>query len=286
MAVAALVACSTGSSSTKDKYVGGKWLTRDPANPSVGFDVVFKEDNTFDGYLPGESSVKIKGPFSIEGENVKGTFTATSGGRVGRIEASLESGGSILVFSFIETNAFDNPGAVNGVITLVCKGPNPTKPASGGGGNSGSSKDGIPVGDVTWAYKDVTGWKVTATLSNTTVTPSNPAPTICWDRSYPSTWPLDTNKGKIDASMWVIGQVDGKWYGSVWEGVVPGTHQCSTTEAKPGDAPFIQTGTGPLNAWHPKSGDKVGFMVSTIARGGTPASSPNERSQILTVTWP
>ena len=281
LALAAIAACSsstsTGSSSTKDRYVGGTWTTLDVTDPAKGWDVVFKEDNTFDGYLPGEGTVKIKGPYSIEGENVTGEFTATSGGRIGRIEASLESGGTILNFKFIETNAFDNPAAVNGVVTMVCRGPNSTKTGgSGGGGGGGGSKDAIPAGDVTWSYKpDVGGWTVTADLTSTTVTAGSPAPTICWDRTYPSSWPKDTNAGKIDASMWVIGKVDGKWYGSVWEGVVPGGHQCSTTEALAGQAPFIQCGTAPLNAWHPKSGEKVGFMVSTIARGGTPPNSPN-----------
>lgn len=130
MAFAAFTGCgesSTGSSSTKDKYVGGKWLTKDITGSGDGWDVVFNENNTFDGYLPGETAVKITGPYSIDGDNVKGTFTATSGGRVGNIEASLESGGTILYFKFIETNAFDNANAVNGVVTMECRGPNPTK---------------------------------------------------------------------------------------------------------------------------------------------------------------
>jgi hypothetical protein len=128
LTIAAFAGCSTSSSGDKGKFVGGKWLTRNVDNPAEGFDVVFKDDNTFDGYLPGGSSVKIRGPYEVDGDNnVTGTFTATSGGRVGRIEASLESGGTILLFKFIETNAFDNPGAVNGVITMVCRGPNPTK---------------------------------------------------------------------------------------------------------------------------------------------------------------
>jgi len=86
--------------------------------------------------------------------------------------------------------------------------------------------------------------------------------------------------------MWVIAKVGGQWYGSVWEGVVPGASQCSTTEALAGQPPFIQAGTAPVNGWYPQHGEQVGFMISTIARGGTPVNSPNERSQILLVTWP
>jgi len=129
LTLVAFAACSSSSSSgDKSKYVGGKWLTRDITNSANGWDVVFKDDNTFDGYLPGGTTVKILGPYEVDGNNnVTGTFTATSGGRIGRIEANLESGGSTLVFKFIETNAYDNPAAVNGVVTMVCQGPNPTK---------------------------------------------------------------------------------------------------------------------------------------------------------------
>jgi hypothetical protein len=129
LALAGLAACSssTDSSSTKDKYVGGKWLTRDIAGTGDGYDVVFKEDNTFDGYLPGATYVKITGPYSIVDDKVVGDFTATSGGRIGSIEASLESNDTILYFKFIEENAFDNPSNVNGVVVLECRGPNPTK---------------------------------------------------------------------------------------------------------------------------------------------------------------
>lgn len=293
LALAALGACSSGSSTDptpvdpKDRYVGGKWLTRDVTGSGDGWDVVFKDNNTFDGFLPGATTVKITGPYAVDAAGkVTGTFVATSGGRVGRIEASLESNDTILKFDFIETNAFDNPENVNGVVVLECRGPNPTKGSTGGQVGTGNSADAIPATSVVWAYKDVTGWPVTADLKSATVTLGSPAPTICWDRSYPATWPKDPNAGKIDASMWVIGKVGGQWYGSVWEGVVPGASQCSTTEALAGQPPFIQAGTAPINGWYPQHGEQVGFMVSTIARGGTPSNSPNERSQIVLVAWP
>jgi hypothetical protein len=292
LAFAGLAGCnsSTGSSSAKDKYVGGKWITTDVAGTGDGWDVVFKENNTFDGYLPGASDVLITGPYSIDSsEKVTGEFVANRGGRVGRIEAQLESGGTILNFKFIETNAFDNPHSVNGVVTLECRGPNPTKKSSGSSSSSsssGSSKDAIKASDVTWAYQDVSGWKVTANLTSVTVTDGFPAPTICFARDYPSTWPKDPNAGITDGEMWVIAQIGGKWYGSVWEGVLVGGSQCSTTEAQPGQAPFVQAGSTPVDTWVPKSGEKVGFMISTIARGAAPSPTPNERTQIKLVTWP
>ena len=144
----------------------------------------------------------------------------------------------------------------------------------------------ISAADVTWAYQNVSGWKVTAKLTGVTVTNGSPAPTICFTRDYPATWPKDPNAGITDAEMWVIAKVDGKWHGAVWEGVLVGGSQCSTTEAQAGQAPFIQAGSAPVDSWFPKSGEKVGFMISTIARGAAPSPTPNERTQIMLVTWP
>jgi hypothetical protein len=48
---------------------------------------------------------------------VSGEFTATSGGRVGRIEASLESGHP--AFHVHRDQRYDNPDNVNGVVDAV-----------------------------------------------------------------------------------------------------------------------------------------------------------------------
>lgn len=129
MVFAAFAACSsTGSSNAKDDFVGGKWLTKEINGSGFDWDVVFREDNIFDGYLAGSSTVKITGPYAVDGDgNVTGDWVATSGPRIGKIEAHLESNKTILYFKFIETNAFGNPEAVNGVVFIECRGPNPTK---------------------------------------------------------------------------------------------------------------------------------------------------------------
>ena len=141
--VAALAGCG-GSSSTsstspspvppassdpKSKYIGGKWLTRNIENAAEGYDVVFKADNTYDGYFPGDTNRVITGPYQVDAAgNMTGDFTALWGGRVGRVEGHLEQNNTILYFKFIETNAYDNPTNVNGVVVMECRGPNPTKP--------------------------------------------------------------------------------------------------------------------------------------------------------------
>jgi len=131
MVFSALAACggsSTSSSSAKDDFVGGKWLTKEITGSGFDWDVVFREDNIFDGYLAGSSTVKITGPYRVDGgSNVTGEWVATSGPRIGKIEAHLESNKTILYFKFIETNACDNPHAVDCVASIECRGPNPTK---------------------------------------------------------------------------------------------------------------------------------------------------------------
>jgi len=88
--------------------------------------VVFRNDDIYEGYLPGQSTPLITDHYSIdENGNITGRFVGNP--RIGRIEAHLESNDKILYFAHIEENAFDNPTNVNGVVVLECRGPNPTK---------------------------------------------------------------------------------------------------------------------------------------------------------------
>ncbi|MHB8834111.1 MAG: hypothetical protein ACYC9Y_00120 [Candidatus Methylomirabilia bacterium] len=131
MVLAAFAGCSsdsTGSSNAKADFTGGKWLTQDISGGDYDWGVVFREDNIFDGYLGAETTVKITGPYAVDGNgNVTGDWVSNTSSRIGKIEAHLENNKTILYFKFIETNAFDNPHAVNGVVFTESRGPNPTK---------------------------------------------------------------------------------------------------------------------------------------------------------------
>jgi hypothetical protein len=177
----------------------------------------------------------------------------------------------------------------------------PTLPVDDGTGSTGTSGsestgtadangDQINAADVSWSNRDLSQCKVTAKLKSVSVTPNKPAPTICWERETPN-WP---HVGRIDASMFVIANIGGKWYGSVWEHSYADTAKmCRETEAgntakggHSGDAPFIQTETKPISTWFPQSGEKVCWAFSIVSRGEYVPSGPKERTQILCQNWP
>jgi hypothetical protein len=143
-------------------------------------------------------------------------------------------------------------------------------------------KDAIDPGSITWLHSSPADYRVTATLSDIRVYLPQ---TIAWQWTHPA-WPGTPTTPSVIGTMWVIGKVDGRWYGAGWEWLTENLSQ-ATTEALPGEPPFIQTKAHPLNAWYPRAGEEVGFLVSTITPSwsGVP-NSPNERSPIVTIRWP
>jgi len=116
-----LAGCGGGDDSTSPdtpdnaKFLG-KWRLVDIHDPAVYWDIVYSPDNTFVGYIVGESAVKISGTYAVDDKGVcTGDWRSHTSSRIGKIEAWLESD-TVMYFKFIETNAFNNPEAVNGVV--------------------------------------------------------------------------------------------------------------------------------------------------------------------------
>jgi len=153
------------------------------------------------------------------------------------------------------------------------------------GGNAG---DAIPISSISFADPSPAHFKVTATLSNVSVnapTGGSGPVTVCWDWTHP---PWNTYGSKaVNGNMWIIAKIDGRWHAGTWEMTATklDNHACRTTEAKAGQPPFIQS-HGPTAEWHPKSGEQIGHMISTVTRGGIPNGSQNERTPIVMTTWP
>ena len=144
------------------------------------------------------------------------------------------------------------------------------------------ANDAIDPASITWLHVSPAAYRVTATLSNVQVYLPQ---TISWQWTHPY-WPGTNTTPSVLGTMWVIGKVDGRWYGAGWEWLTTDLSQ-ATTEAYPGQPPFIQTKASPLNGWYPQPGEEVGFLVSTITPSWDGvANSPNERSPIVVVRWP
>jgi hypothetical protein len=148
--------------------------------------------------------------------------------------------------------------------------------------------DAIDINSVIFDLPFDTSANITATLSDVKITLPQ---TLDWVWTHPEwvRWAGGTQSPfGVIGTMWVMFFINGSWHAAGWEWLLSETCR-STTEALDGEPPFIQTKSWPTNAHRPVSGERVGFMVSTISPGwdGPPPSlQPPERSPIVCAIWP
>ena len=94
-------------------------------------------------------------------------------------------------------------------------------------------------------------------------------------------WP--TRDG-VNANPWAIVNINGQWYGGTFEYLRTGqTSKPMGVLAKTGGY-GDHFKVSPLSSWTPRSGERIGLMVSGLARGSM--RNVQERSNISMVTWP
>lgn len=152
-------------------------------------------------------------------------------------------------------------------------GPTPGPGPSPGPSPSGDWPAEI-TGPITWLNTDVSGWAATATL-NASVSGG----TISLPYSKAKAWP---SVGGLNANAWAIVNVGGQWYAGTFEYLKYGQ------QAKPIGVVNGSLGNHfqgePLNHWRPRSGERIGIMVSGLARSS--ARNVRERSNVSMITWP
>lgn len=171
-------------------------------------------------------------------------------------------------------------------------GPGPVVPPSppGPGGNEppapgGAAGDQIDPKAVTWLHGrgEVAGWPVTSHLEEVEMDGRG---AIIFPYDATAAWPAFSKEKNVSANPWVFAKVGGQWYGATWEWLRPGVTLKRLNE--PGDiwpaSLFKRTKIHPLAGHIPLPGDEVGFMISTLARGGE--RTINRRTQIVKVRWP
>lgn len=127
-------------------------------------------------------------------------------------------------------------------------------------------------GPIHWLHTDVSGWAQTTSLNA-----GVGGGTINLSYGKARAWPAVDG---VNANPWVIVNQNGQWYAATFEWLRFGQ------TAKPMS---VLSGGGhikvsPLSGWRPKSGERIGLMVSGLAR--TTMRNVKERSNVVMVTWP
>ena len=152
-----------------------------------------------------------------------------------------------------------------------------------------STGDDIDPSTVRWLHTNVSRWPQTSTITDIRIR-DVPAGGICIEHTQSGSWPgVNSKLGSFVAgNAWVFANIGGTWYGATYDWLRPG-QICKLTVAGKHDRPSVELGPHtkqpPVAGWVPRSGERVGFMVSTLARFG-PEGNRQERSNIVVVTWP
>ena len=210
-----------------------------------------------------------------------------------KIETWMKLGGVALLAAALaagcETSSTENEGTVTlnelqGIETTTDTTGTTTNAATDGtdttggdtGGDSGTSTNSVwPAeidGPIHWLHHNVTEWPVTADISV-----SFSGGRINFPYSKSRVWPAVDG---VNGNPWVIAKIDGTWYAATFEWLSFG----QTSK------PMSTVGGGNIKAspmsgsWAPRSGQRVGIMVSGLARSKT--RNVEERTEMVMVTWP
>lgn len=169
-------------------------------------------------------------------------------------------------------------GAVHSVAIKIAAGSPPPEPPPP---PSGTTEDEIPIDEVIWHHASPSNFRVTAQLSNIHIN----GLTISWTWSQPGWKEEDGNSGGVVGNMWVFAKIKGQWHAATFEWLRRTTSR-SHLEAVGSQPPFVQAEDGTISNWRPAHGEQIGFMASTMCRGGIPPRSVRQRSPIRLTTWP
>ena len=167
--------------------------------------------------------------------------------------------------------------------------PAETALADGTAVTTGTATDGTPTtasgggsfpaeisGSIKWLNADVSGWAQTANLNA-----SVGGGTISMPYDKARVWP---GRSGVNANCWAIVNIGGVWYAATFEYLKSGQQSKPMSVLSKTDGKGDHFKVSPLSSWTPRSGERIGLMVSGLVRGGN--RNVQERSNISMVTWP
>lgn len=146
-----------------------------------------------------------------------------------------------------------------------------------GGGGGGSGGGGFPSeinGPITWLHTNVSDWDETARLDASV---GGGVINMPYDKA--GAWRAVNG---LNANPWVFVNYGGQWYAATFEYFRHGQTSKPVGVLNGALGDHIQV--APLNKWRPRSGERIGLMVSGLARAQQ--RNVRERSNIVMVTWP
>ena len=148
-------------------------------------------------------------------------------------------------------------------------------PSTGETPSTGTTTNSLWPAEITGTVKflgpDVSSWPVTASL-NASVGGGK----VNLPYSKARVWPASDG---VNANPWVFVNLNGQWYAATWEYLRHG----QTMKDMSGKSWGGHIKVAPLSSWEPRPGERMGLMVSGLARGGL--SNVKERSNVSMVTW-
>ena len=139
------------------------------------------------------------------------------------------------------------------------------------------------LSEVNWIHTDVTDWEENSRITEVNITSNEVAIYHTMAGLWPVSYSVFDDGAPIEGNAWIFAFVDGRWHGATWEWLRPGQQNKSVRAWEFGED---QIRRSPLDiSWMPRQGDRVGFMMSTIARTNLRASQ-NYRTQVFMTTWP
>ena len=201
---------------------------------------------------------------------------------VGCETSSVDNEGTVTLAQLqglASTNAPADPGPTNPAPTdPTPTNPDPTDPTPTNPPTDGTTTNGLWPSEITGTVKflhtDVSNWPVTASLHA-----SVGGGTINMPYSKAKVWPAVDG---VNANPWVFVNMNGQWYAATFEWFRAGqtSKPVGVLDGSMGDHIKVS----PLNGWRPRSGERIGLMVSGLAR--TKMRNVQERSNVSMVTWP
>jgi hypothetical protein len=137
--------------------------------------------------------------------------------------------------------------------------------------------DELDLGQVTFLHANISRWTQSSRITKVSIGSGQ----VCVYHTKAGRWPVKVLSGvAVEGNPWVVVKRDGRWYAGTYEWLRPGQICKGITAGNIGG----HIKQSPLANWRPRSGEQIGFIVSTLSRDANRTS--NERTNVVLVRWP